>query len=506
MKLEFWLKVLGLTGVLVAVHLAEPTTAAAIMGAEVSASAAIFCLGLLSSSAGRHVLLRLLMSTDDASADDTAVDEIILRLALVFFPSTKHGEAMLDRLGFIYKIVQRNHRRSETDEEIKMRARTESVARPRMPTHSPRLSMTPPRLSRISTNGAGVIPESLTTDELPAFPSAPPLPQPGRRLRSVLFVSREDTARIALPPTAAVLVLALNVAIAGAAAALSLLSIAPELQPHAQKVLRVGLLLRCMVPVDFAVGTLVADAIVINDVSPEIQPGLWYFSVLVRLVAWCLAATYVLATLGVEVGGVLTAWGLLGFGATLSLQQVAKDLFSTFQLFMTRPFDVGDVIEAGHGHLGRVVQVNLRFTTLQIIEGNQLLAIPNTQLADTRIQNFTRIKSRRGEIRLRVAHSTEIGKLRAVPGWMEAAVTAAKLAVVFSRLEEADEKGMLFVCAFEGPSDHIAFMQLRQEALLLTLESFRQRGVQLTQGTPAMPVSLVASAGAPGTTVDKSPA
>ena len=53
----------------------------------------------------------------------------------------------------------------------------------------------------------------------------------------------------------------------------------------------------------------------------------------------------------------VTGWGVLGFGLTLSLQQTAKDLFSTLQLFLTRPYDVGDLIDAGQGHRGWVVTI-----------------------------------------------------------------------------------------------------------------------------------------------------
>ena len=71
---------------------------------------------------------------------------------------------------------------------------------------------------------------------------------------------------------------------------------------------------------------------------------------------------------GMEVGStVLTAWGFVGFGLTLSLQQMAKDLLSTMQLFMTRPYAVGELVDAGQGHFGFVVEVGWRFTTMQCV-------------------------------------------------------------------------------------------------------------------------------------------
>ena len=108
-------------------------------------------------------------------------------------------------------------------------------------------------------------------------------------------------------------------------------------------------------------------------------------SIFVRAISWCVFATSTMATLGAEVGGVLTAWGLLGFGATMSLQQAARDLVSAVQLFLARPFDLGDQIDAGKGHgQGEVVAVNLAYTTLRLISSNRALcrsAVPQRRAA-----------------------------------------------------------------------------------------------------------------------------
>lgn len=182
-----WLKIIGPIVVLLAVRLAKPTTHAAAVAAELLTCTSIFCLLLLSSSIARHLLLRLLLSTTDA---DAAADDIVLRLALTFFPSTAGGEALFERAKLLWEAA------GQASDPIghSMRRRTASTSDlSYVPEPVP--GAMPPPLTRVTTDGAGSLPSSLTLDELPSLSAlTPPLGVGGRseRLQSVLFVQREE--------------------------------------------------------------------------------------------------------------------------------------------------------------------------------------------------------------------------------------------------------------------------------------------------------------------------
>ena len=184
-------------------------------------------------------------------------------------------------------------------------------------------------------------------------------------------------------------------------------------------------------------------------------------------------------------GGLVTGWGVLGFGLTLSLQQTAKDLFSTLQLFLTRPYDVGDLIDAGQGHRGWVVTVGWRFTTVKLLSNAQHCAIPNVALADTRIQNFSRIQEggRRGDIELRVALDTPVEVLRRIPGWLRSCATDAGLKVVWSLMTDVTTHGHNFKAIVTGPADAVEFDSCKQEALFALLEVLSEHSVALPSVT-----------------------
>lgn len=151
---------------------------------------------------------------------------------------------------------------------------------------------------------------------------------------------------------------------------------------------------------------------------------------------------------------------------------------------MSRPFEVGDQIDAGKGHgQGEVVAVNLGYTTLRLISSNQLLAIPNTELAGTRIENFTRMDDgRRGLVKLRIALGTELKLVQQVSGWMAQAAEEGGLTVVWSHLDCIDEKGYLFITAIKGPRVFAEFNQMREQCTMRVLAKLQKHGVKLPSG------------------------
>ena len=200
--------------------------------------------------------------------------------------------------------------------------------------------------------------------------------------------------------------------------------------------------------------------------------------------AWAGLATTALAMSGAELGGTLTMWGIFGFGITLTLQQVAKDAASTLLLFATRPFDVGDTIDAGGGHYGIVKQVDVRHTEITLFSSNQVVSIPNTKLAECRIENYSRMgaDTRRTTINVAVHLKTPVAQLREVPAWMRAAAEAADLAVLRSHMTKVDLQGVHFETLVAGPVDFEALSMKKQEAWMLLLETFAKQKVMLPVG------------------------
>jgi small conductance mechanosensitive channel len=88
-----------------------------------------------------------------------------------------------------------------------------------------------------------------------------------------------------------------------------------------------------------------------------------------KLVILVIAAITILGELGVEIGPILAAAGLVGLAVGFGAQNLVKDIISGFFILVDDQIRVGDVVEvAGKG--GLVENVNLRMTVLRDLAGN----------------------------------------------------------------------------------------------------------------------------------------
>ncbi len=95
----------------------------------------------------------------------------------------------------------------------------------------------------------------------------------------------------------------------------------------------------------------------------------------------------ILQTLGISITPVLTALGVGGLAAALALQDTLSNLFSGIQIIASRQIRPGDYVKLAGGEEGVVHDITWRSTTLQAMPNN-MIVIPNAELAKTRITNF----------------------------------------------------------------------------------------------------------------------
>ena len=81
------------------------------------------------------------------------------------------------------------------------------------------------------------------------------------------------------------------------------------------------------------------------------------------------AAMMILQNLGVEIGAVLAAAGVVGVAVGFGSQQLVQDIISGFFLLIENQIRVGDVVSIA-GKSGLVERINLRMTVLRDLSGN----------------------------------------------------------------------------------------------------------------------------------------
>ena len=119
-----------------------------------------------------------------------------------------------------------------------------------------------------------------------------------------------------------------------------------------------------------------------------------------------------ISQLGISLGPLLAGLGIAGFIIGFALQDSLANFASGMMILMYRPFDVGDVVEAG-GVRGRVSSMSLVNTTFNTLD-NQRLVVPNNLIWQSVITNVTSQRTRRIDLIFGVSYSDDIEKAEKV--------------------------------------------------------------------------------------------
>ncbi|HEV7507395.1 MAG TPA: mechanosensitive ion channel family protein [Thermoanaerobaculia bacterium] len=112
------------------------------------------------------------------------------------------------------------------------------------------------------------------------------------------------------------------------------------------------------------------------------------------------------------VASLLAGAGILGLALGFAFQDIAANFMAGIYLSIEHPFRVGHLIQT-KDFLGVVQRVHLRWTEVATPQG-QLVLIPNKQVFENPITNYTTPGKRRVDIKLGVSYGDDLEKVRQV--------------------------------------------------------------------------------------------
>lgn len=119
-----------------------------------------------------------------------------------------------------------------------------------------------------------------------------------------------------------------------------------------------------------------------------------------------------LSTLGISLGPMLAGLGIVSIIVGLALQESLGNLAAGGMILITRPYDLNDHIRLGAAE-GRVKDMSLIATTIASFD-NTMLVIPNRQVWNATIMNFTRAAIRRVDVEVPVPHEADFSKVERI--------------------------------------------------------------------------------------------
>ncbi len=172
---------------------------------------------------------------------------------------------------------------------------------------------------------------------------------------------------------------------------------------------RAGIILAVAFVLAFAVRRLVARSVRRRDGAG------FAADLLGRLAAYLIVTAglvYSLSALGVRVGPLLGALGIVGIALAFALKDILENFVAGIILQIRRPFRKGDQIVTGD-HEGRVVEVNSRSVVIDQPDGTRVV-VPSSTLITRPIVNLTGCGARRTTLEIGVAYDTDLARARSV--------------------------------------------------------------------------------------------
>jgi small conductance mechanosensitive channel len=127
----------------------------------------------------------------------------------------------------------------------------------------------------------------------------------------------------------------------------------------------------------------------------------------------------VLAQFGIQTASILAVLGTAGLAIGLAMQGTLSHFAAGLVLLILRPFRVGEYIDAG-GKGGTVVEIGMFATVLNTADGI-FVYVPNGQLLNAAIINYSRNPTRRIDVVVGISYEDNVEKaLKVALGLLEA--------------------------------------------------------------------------------------
>ncbi|GEC02862.1 mechanosensitive ion channel protein [Streptomyces spinoverrucosus] len=174
--------------------------------------------------------------------------------------------------------------------------------------------------------------------------------------------------------------------VGGAAAAGGVLPLTRTVQHHVNQSLTVVFILVVSVSAARAVAALVRT---VAQSRSGVAASASIFVNITRVLVLAIGFLVMLQTLGISIAPLLTALGVGGLAVALALQDTLANLFAGLHILASKTVQPGDYIRLSSGEEGYVTDINWRQTTIRNLSNN-LVIIPNGQLAGTNMTNYNR--------------------------------------------------------------------------------------------------------------------
>ncbi|MGM0602704.1 MAG: mechanosensitive ion channel family protein [Bacillota bacterium] len=226
-----------------------------------------------------------------------------------------------------------------------------------------------------------------------------------------------------------------------------------------------------------------------KDATEEQQKVFSASTFFIKVIIWFAALLFILDNLNIEITGLITGLGIGGIAVAFAAQAILADIFNYFTIFFDKPFDIGDFVIVGD-YKGTIEHIGIKTTRIRSLSGEQLV-ISNTDLMNSRINNYKRMQRRRINFSFGVTYDTPLEKLKLIPEMVESIIKEIdKTEFDRAHFNEYGNYSLIYqVVYFINDSDYKIYMDIQQNINFRLREKFDQAGITFAYPTQTIHIA-----------------
>jgi len=186
----------------------------------------------------------------------------------------------------------------------------------------------------------------------------------------------------------------------------------------------------------------------------------------------------ILSTWGINVTGFVASLGLVGMAFALAAKDTASNFFGSMVLFTDQPFKVGDWIKTPEVE-GTIEAIGVRSTKVRTF-ARALVSVPNGNLADSAILNWSEMNKRQIKMTLGLTYSTTATQMKSILAEMREMLKNdddIHQQTIYIHFTEFQDSALGIFCYFFTKTTHWGeYMEVRERINLELMEIVEKNG------------------------------
>ncbi|AEA33285.1 mechanosensitive ion channel family protein [Hippea maritima] len=216
-----------------------------------------------------------------------------------------------------------------------------------------------------------------------------------------------------------------------------------------------------------------------------------FFNRFIKVSVIVVAFILIVQEWGYNIGAIITGLGIGGLAVALAAKDTLANMFGGLTIILDRPFKIGDWVKVGDVE-GIIEDIGFRSTRIRTFE-KSLISLPNSVIANTAIENFSRRNIRRISYKIGITYSTPKEKVKEAVNQIREMLEnhpyiskEATLMVYFT--EFADSSLNIFIYCFTTTAIWGDYLSIREDVNLKIMEIMEDLGIEFA--FPSMSVYI----------------